>query len=69
MGPGIIRLWPVTRGFAAEAELPELDRVSKRLMEISAQPDDEDFRVLLAMFEKDASDCRECILRRLGKGN
>ncbi len=58
-----------TKGFSAEAELPEIDRVSKRLMEMSAQSDDEDFRVLMAMFEEDARDCRECILRRLGKGN
>ena len=26
-------------------------------------------RVLMAMFEEDARDCRECILERLGKGN
>lgn len=58
-----------TRGFSAEAELPELHRVIERLMELSEQSEDEDFRGLMAMFEKDARDCRKCILQRLGKRN
>jgi len=74
LGAGIAEIteelvqWDI-KGIGAQTQLPKLDAIIQRLMDLSALEQDEEFRLLLAMLEMNARKCRRAILRRAGMEN
>lgn len=52
-----------------QIELPRLHETIARLMQLSAESDDSDKRLLLAKLEYDARKCLDCIERRMNIKN
>jgi len=60
--------WDI-KGIGAQTQLPKLDAIIQRLMDLSALEQDEEVRLLLAMLEMNARKCRRAILQRAGMEN